>query len=60
MKLLKESESKFLRVRCECKNEQVIFSKAASTVNCLVCNKPMAKPTGGAAEVTGRVLDVLQ
>ena len=59
MKHLKEPTSKFLRVRCECKNEQVIFSRAASNVNCLVCNKPLAKPTGGSADVTGRVLDVL-
>ncbi len=45
--------SKFLRVKCEkCKNEQVIFERAASVVKCLVCGEVLAKPTGGKAVVT--------
>jgi small subunit ribosomal protein S27e len=45
--------SKFLRVKCgKCKNEQVIFEKAASVVKCLVCGEVLANPTGGRALVT--------
>jgi small subunit ribosomal protein S27e len=44
--------SKFLRVKCEkCKNEQVIFERAASVVKCLVCGEVLAKPTGGKAVI---------
>jgi len=42
--------SKFLKVKCKkCKNEQVIFEKAASLVKCLVCGEVLAEPTGGKA-----------
>ena len=60
MNLLKETTTGFVKVRCECKNEQAIFSKASSVVNCLVCNKPLAKPTGGKAEISARVLEELR
>ena len=50
----------FIKVRCtKCKNEQVIFSKAASTVKCTVCEKVLASPRGGKALVKGQVLEVL-
>ncbi len=55
-------ESKFLKVRCnKCKNEQIIFGKAASTVKCLVCGELLASPTGGKTKVAeARVLEVLE
>jgi small subunit ribosomal protein S27e len=44
--------SKFLRVKCEkCKNEQVIFERAARVVKCLVCGEVLARPTGGKAVI---------
>lgn len=44
--------SPFLKVKCEkCKNEQVIFERAASTVKCLVCSEPLAKSKGGKAQL---------
>lgn len=53
--------SKFIKVRCaKCKNEQIIFSKPANKVPCLVCEKPLAEPSGGKANVVGRVLDILE
>jgi len=52
--------SKFIKVRCECKNEQNIFEKASTKVNCLVCNKPLAEPKGGKAKINGRILEVLE
>ncbi len=40
--------SKFVKVKCEkCKNEQMVFERAASTVKCLVCGEVLAEPTGG-------------
>lgn len=47
--------SKFVKVKCEsCKNEQIIFRKAASTVKCLVCGEILAEPTGGLAEIKAK------
>jgi len=44
--------SKFFKVKCEkCKNEQVIFSKPATIVKCLVCNTVLVEPTGGKANM---------
>jgi small subunit ribosomal protein S27e len=51
----------FLRVRCpDCENEQVVFGKAASMVNCAVCGTTLATPTGGEADLGGEVLDVVE
>lgn len=53
--------SKFIKVRCaKCKNEQIIFGKSATVVNCLVCEKPLAEPTGGKSRIKSRVLEVLE
>ncbi len=47
----------FLKVKCEgCKNEQVLFSKAAQPVSCLVCGAALAVPRGGKAELKAKVL----
>jgi small subunit ribosomal protein S27e len=47
---------KFLKVRCKCKNEQVIFEKPSTTVRCLVCGEVLAEPTGGKAGIRAKVL----
>ncbi len=58
---MKETGSKFVKIRCpKCKNEQIMFGKASSTVNCLVCSKVLAEPTGGKSRVKARVLEVLE
>jgi len=55
------TKSKFIKVRCaKCKNEQTMFGHASTVVMCLVCNKELALPTGGKANVTGRLLEVLE
>lgn len=57
----KEPISKFIKVRCQsCKNEQIVFGKVASVVNCLVCNDVLAMPTGGKTKFNARVLEVLE
>ncbi|MBT4174429.1 30S ribosomal protein S27e [archaeon] len=57
--MIKEPKSKFIKVRCKCKNEQIIFEKCSTKVDCLVCGKPLAVPQGGKAKIEARVLEVL-
>jgi small subunit ribosomal protein S27e len=60
MRALKESSSRFIKVRCpKCKNEQVVFGKASLRVPCLICKKTLAEPTGGKSRIKARVLEVL-
>lgn len=58
--MIPEKESKFVKVRCiKCKNEQIIFSKSSTAVNCLVCEKALCEPTGGKSRIKGHILEVL-
>lgn len=55
-----EPISKFIRVRCpKCKNEQIIFGKVSTLVECLVCSKILAEPTGGKSKIKSKILEVL-
>lgn len=59
--MIKNTKSKFIKVRCDkCKNEQNIFNKASTKINCLVCNELLAEPTGGNAKIHARVLEILE
>jgi len=59
--IIKEPTSKFLKLRCpKCKNEQIVFGKASSKVNCLVCEKNLLDPTGGKGKIKARILEVLE
>lgn len=50
----------FMRVQCvDCENEQVIFSHASTTVNCEVCGKTLATPTGGKADINTEILEIV-
>ena len=52
--------NKFMKVECPgCGNRQIIFSKPSMIVTCQACNETLAKPTGGKAEVIGKVLQIL-
>ena len=58
---IRETTSKFIKIRCpKCKNEQIIFGKASTVINCLVCGKVLAEPTGGKTQVKSRILEVLE
>jgi small subunit ribosomal protein S27e len=60
MKTLRLTKSKFLKVKCsKCKNEQIIFEKAASNVTCSVCKEILAKSTGGKSNVIAKVIKEL-
>lgn len=53
-------ESRFLKVQClKCKNEQIIFNKAAKDVKCLVCDNTLAEVTGGKSIIKSKILKVL-
>jgi small subunit ribosomal protein S27e len=53
-------KSKFIKVRCsKCKNEQIIFEKAATVVKCLVCEEVLAEPQGGKAKLKTNVLEII-
>lgn len=59
--MIKESTSKFVKIRCpKCKNEQIMFGKSSTTVSCLVCSKVLSDPTGGKARIKARILEVLE
>jgi len=50
---------RFLRVKCECGNEQNIFGNSSTVVKCMVCNRTLAEPTGSRAKVHGKIVKVL-
>ncbi|MFB6107548.1 MAG: 30S ribosomal protein S27e [Haloplanus sp.] len=51
----------YYRVACaDCGNEQIVFGKAATTVNCAVCGSTLARPTGGNAEFEGEVTETVE
>ena len=60
MRPIKESSSRFIKIRCpKCKNEQIVFGKASTRVRCLICQKILAEPTSGKSRIKARVLEVL-
>ena len=51
----------FLRVKClDCDNEQIIFDRAASTVQCIICGKTLVKPSGGKSRIYANINEVLR
>ncbi|MEM1689319.1 MAG: 30S ribosomal protein S27e [Candidatus Hadarchaeales archaeon] len=52
-----KKKATFLRVRCTgCGNEQLVFSHASTIVKCRICEKTLAVPKGGKAEIKGVIL----
>ncbi len=52
--------SKFLKVKCECGEERVVFNKSAHKIICKKCEKTLLKPTGGKSIVTSKVLETME
>lgn len=53
-----KKESRFINVKCkDCENEQVIFNKVSNDVECRICGRTLAKPTGGLAELKSKVVE---
>lgn len=56
-----EPTSRFIKVRCnKCKNEQIVFGKPSSEVNCLVCGINLVETTSGKGKIKARILEVLE
>lgn len=52
--------SKFVEVECQkCKNEQIVFSKPAADLKCLVCGETLATATGGIADFRAKIKALL-
>jgi len=61
VRLNRENRSAFLKVKCpDCENEQVIFEKASTVVECSVCGRLLAEPRGGKADIKAEILSVLE
>jgi small subunit ribosomal protein S27e len=55
------SNSGFVKVKCpDCSNEQVLFWRTNTTVNCEMCGGTLAKPTGGKADLKGELMGVVE
>ncbi|MCS4541706.1 MAG: 30S ribosomal protein S27e [Euryarchaeota archaeon] len=60
-KVVTQPKSRFLKVKCsDCGNEQVIFGCASTNIRCLVCEKTLAEPLGGKAEIKTKIIEVLE
>lgn len=58
---MEATKSKFLKVKCnDCQNEQVIFGNATSRVDCTVCGRTLAEPSGDKAVIKTQILEVLE
>lgn len=57
MKVISKPSSKFFKVVCsKCKNEQIIFDRAAMNVKCLVCDSGLAESTGNKARIKAKII----
>lgn len=58
--MIQMPKSKFISVACKnCRNEQVIYNKAATEVKCVKCGEVIAKSTGGEIEIKAKILQIL-
>ncbi len=51
--------SAYLKVKCKCGNEQLMFSNLTSVLKCSACKEPLAHPSGGKAIIHGEVVEEL-
>ncbi len=58
--MIQETKGKFIKIRCKCKNEQIVFGKAATEIKCLVCGEVLATSTGGKTKFVARPLEILK
>lgn len=50
----------FVTVKCgDCGNEQIVFSKPAEDVACVVCDEVLVESRGGEGRFQARVLDAV-
>ncbi len=49
--------SKYVKVKCECGNEQVVFDHATTQVKCSKCKVVLVHPQGGKSLIHGEILE---
>ncbi len=53
--------SGFIKVKCpDCSNEQVLFWRTNTMVNCEMCGGTLANPTGGKADLKGELVGIVE
>ncbi|MGQ4833311.1 MAG: 30S ribosomal protein S27e [Candidatus Asgardarchaeia archaeon] len=57
--LIPQPRSRFLKVKCECGNEQIVFNRSSTKVTCNVCGKVLVEPTGGKSIIKAEIIEVL-
>ncbi|MCP1662415.1 MAG: 30S ribosomal protein S27e [Methanocalculus sp. MSAO_Arc1] len=61
VQLNRETRSRFVRVKCpDCENEQVVFEKASTAVDCIVCGHVLAETTGGKALIKAEIVTAFE
>jgi len=51
----------FLKVKCsKCGNEQIIYEKATTRVECFKCKNLLARPGGGKAKINAKIVEKLK
>ncbi len=61
VRLNRENRSRFYRVKCpDCENEQIIFEKSSTVVDCVICGHVLSEPTGGKSRIKSEILATLE
>jgi small subunit ribosomal protein S27e len=56
---MKKPHTKFLKIACpRCKCPQIIFSKSATMIKCVRCNKRLIDTTGGKTRLRAPVKQI--
>ena len=57
--LIPQPRSRFLKVKCECGNEQIVFDRSSTKVVCNVCGRTLVEPTGGKSRILAEIIETL-
>jgi len=50
-----------MKVKCpDCENEQIVFEKATTAVDCIVCGHLLTEPTGGKAMIKAEIVSTFE
>jgi len=61
VRTIRQNRTKFFRVKCpDCENEQLVFERASTQVDCVVCGRVLAVPTGGKVDLKADILAVVE
>jgi small subunit ribosomal protein S27e len=53
--------AQFVKVKCgDCSNEQIVFNRPSTIVNCLACGAVLVNPTGGEGKFKAEILSTME